>query len=41
MPRLEHLIARGALPERGLRTRDFSRMHRLRGFDSGDPREEW
>jgi hypothetical protein len=39
--RLEHLIARGALPERGPRTRDFSRIHRLRGFDTGQPREEW
>jgi hypothetical protein len=39
--RLEHLLARGALPERGPRTRDFSRIHRLRGFDTGDPHEEW
>ncbi|HEY2946329.1 MAG TPA: hypothetical protein VGN09_28110 [Vicinamibacteria bacterium] len=39
--RLDHLLARGALPERGPRTRDFSRIHRLRGFDAGDPREEW
>jgi len=39
--RLDHLIARGALPERGPRTRDFSRIHRLRAFDAGEPREEW
>jgi hypothetical protein len=47
IPRLEHLIARGALPEKGdlpdtsSRARDFSRVHRLRAFDSGDPRQEW
>lgn len=39
--RLLHLVARGALPERGPRTRDFSRLHRMRGFDAGAPREEW
>jgi hypothetical protein len=41
MPRLEHLIARGVLPARGPRERNFSRVHRLRAFDVGDPREEW
>jgi hypothetical protein len=39
--RLNHLFAFGALPERGSRTRDFSRIHRLRGFDVGNPHEEW
>jgi hypothetical protein len=39
--RLDHLFAFGALPERGARVRDFSRLHRLRSFDVGDPREEW
>jgi len=39
--RLEHLFARGALPERGARPRDFSRIHRLRSFNVGNPREEW
>jgi hypothetical protein len=39
--RLEHLFARGALPERGARSRNFSRIHRLRGFDVGNPGEEW
>jgi hypothetical protein len=51
--RLEHLLSRGALPERGEaarqalagersgRSRDFSRVHRLRAFDAGDPRQEW
>jgi hypothetical protein len=50
MARVKHLISRGALPERGgatrpavapRRSRDFSRIHRLRAFDAGDPREEW
>ncbi len=39
--RLDHLFACGALPERDARERDFSRIHRLRGFDAGNPREEW
>ena len=49
--RVEHLLARGALPERGdaaergvrrgARSGDFSRVHRLRAFDAGDPRQEW
>jgi hypothetical protein len=39
--RLEHLFAYGALPEPKARTRDFSRIHRLRGFDLGNPLEEW
>lgn len=44
IPRLRHLFAYGVLPERrggNGRQRDFSRMHRLRAFDVGDPREEW
>jgi hypothetical protein len=51
MRRLEHLFANGILPERaasatsltkGSRlSRDFSSIHRLRGFDAGDPREGW
>ncbi len=45
--RLNHLFAEGVLPERGdgeepyERRGDFSRMHRLRAFDVGDPQEEW
>lgn len=39
--RLDHLFAYGALPERQPRTQDFSRVHRLRGFDIGNPGEEW
>jgi len=39
--RLDQLFAYGALPERGKRSRDFSRIHRLRAFDVGNPREEW
>jgi hypothetical protein len=47
MRRVEHLLSRGALPEsaergvRGARAGDFSRVHRLRAFDAGDPRQEW
>lgn len=51
MRRVEHLLSRGALPERDAVTgfglgpeagaRDFSRIHRLRAFDAGDPLEEW
>ena len=50
--RLDHLFANGILPERASdrsaslnqgsrRSRDFSSLHRLRGFDAGNPREEW
>jgi hypothetical protein len=39
--RLDYLFAYGALPERESRARDFSRMHRLRAFDVGNPAEEW
>lgn len=48
MRRVAHLLSRGALPEaaegnapRGARAGDFSRVHRLRAFDAGDPRQEW
>lgn len=48
--RLDHLLAYGVIPERSASAngsfrvqgrRDFARLHRLRGFDAGDPREEW